>query len=237
MSLAACGRYGFATGDASSDPAHDGAADARVTDSAVGDTKLLDAATDVALGPCTPLAISDNFDDGTANNEWTVIANNPVNTTETGGELQVALASAGGAHYGGYDSVAPVDLREHCMFVTFIDEPTNEALVEMTFQVRVAAGAVGFVYHQGMLEAFVNPGTFMSLGAAPYDAGQDQVLRIREDNGTMTWETSPDGMTFNVFTSRATPLDVSASTVVLEAGTYGSAPSPGIAKYDNFDVP
>lgn len=237
MGLAACGRYGFASGDAASATAHDGASDTRATDSPVVDARLLDAATDVALGPCTPLSISDNFDDGTPNAEWTVIANNPVNTTETGGELQVTLATAGGAHYGGYDSAAPFDLRDHCMFVTFAAVPTNEAMVEMTLTARTATAAVGFVEHTGELEAFYNPGTFMSLGAVTYDPTQHKVLLVREDSGIMTWETSADGVAFTVFTTQPTPTDVSASTIALEAGTYGSAPAPGTATYDNFDLP
>ncbi len=200
------------------------AVDARVSDS-------------FALAACTPLAISDNFDDGVRGAQWTLLANNPVTVAESGGQLQVVLASAGGSHYGGYDSAATFDLRDHCMFVTYEGVPTNEALVDMNFAGRTAASTtVGFDYHGGVIDPYVNTGTFVSFGAVPYST-LNKVLLVREDSGTMTWETSPDGITFTVLTSQPTPIDVSSITIALEAGTYGSAPSPGSALYDNFDAP
>jgi hypothetical protein len=232
--LAACGRYGFAPPGQPSDAARDAVDVADVT---LGDV-VGDVPRDASgLGPCVPLAISDNFDDGTPAAIWMVLANNPVTTAETGGELQVTLASAGGSHYGGYDSLSMFDLRDHCIYVTYVTVPTNEPLVEMTLAGRTSTTAVGFVYHAGVMDPFVNTGTFTSLGAVTYNPAVHKVMRVREDSGTMTWETSADGITFQVMASEPTPVDVSSMLIVIEAGTYGSAPSPGMGVYDNFDFP
>lgn len=236
VSLAGCGRLGF------SDHAPP---DGTVTDTRAGDANadasgdaMADARPDAAmLGPCTPLALTDNFDDGTRAAAWTLLANNPVQVAETGGQLQVTLSTSGGAHYGGYDSTATYDLRDHCMYVTYVTTPTAEPAVEMQFGGRTAVGTVGFVVHDGSIDPFVNAGAFVSLGTFTYDPVNDKVLRVRDDAGMMSWETSADGTTFNVVASQPDPIDVSAVTVILEAGTYMSEPSPGIARYDNFDLP
>jgi hypothetical protein len=124
------------------------------------------------------------------------------------------------------------------MFVTFVGVPTAEAMVEMTFSARLTSGtATGIVVHQGMTDPFVNTGTFTSLGAVPYNPTAHKVLLIREDAGTMTYETSPDGVTYTVIAQAPTPFDLSAITIVLESGTFGSAPSPGSAVYDDFNTP
>lgn len=227
VSLAGCGRLGF--GDKA--PLDGTSADATADATA-------DAHPDAApLGPCTPLSFSDDFNDGTTAAPWTVLANNPVTVAETGGQLEVTLSTAGGAHYGGYDSTAVWNLTNHCMYVSFTTTPTSEANVEMTFTARQLSGTIGFVYHLGVLDPFVNAGTFQSFGSVPYDPVLHKVLRLREDNGTTSWETSADGTTFTVLTSQPDPLDLTGIQVILEAGTYASAPSPGIARYDNFDTP
>ena len=234
LALAGCGRSGFGA-------LVDAAVDSALTDGASTDGRATDAPADAMvdvpmLGPCTKLALADDFDDGVMAASWTLLANNPVMVAENG-QLQVTLATAGGAHYGGYDSTTTYDLRDHCMYVSFVTTPTNELNVEMTLSARTAAGSTGWVYHQGTIDPFVNTGTFMSYGAIPYDPTVQKILRVREDSGTMRWETSTDGVTFTLVTMQPTPMDVSAITVILEAGTFASAPSPGVATYDNFDVP
>lgn len=192
VSLASCGRVGF--GDRA--PLDGTLADARPSD--VTADVMADAAM---LGPCTPLAFSDDFNDGTTSSSWTVLANNPVTTAETGGQLEVTLSTAGGAHYGGYDSMAVWSLNDHCM-------------TRSSTPVRSSRSA-----------------------AVTYDPVQHKVLRLREDNGTTSWETSADGTTFTVLASQPDPLDVTGIQVILESGTFASAPAPGIARYDNFDTP
>jgi hypothetical protein len=232
LALVGCGRYGFSA----------------PRDAAAGsDSRSADAAPDVppdaglladALAPCTRLAISDNFDDGVQSTVWTLLANNPVTVAETGGTLQVTLATAGGSHYGGYDSAMLFDARDHCLFVSYVQTPTNESMVEMTFALRTAANLnVGFVYHLGVLDPFVNTGTFTSEGGVTFNPTADKILLLREDAGMFTWEASPDGVTFTVLAQKPTPFDVSSVHVILEAGTYGSAPAPGMAIYDDFNSP
>jgi hypothetical protein len=244
VALVGCGRFGFHDPliDAAS-PASDVAADAALASDGTAsdgasDARAIDARPLDAPPPCAELAISDDFSDGVRGAQWTLIANNPVTVAETGGQLQVTLASSGGSHYGGYDSASLFDLRDHCMRVSYITEPTNEANVEMDFLVRNASMySIGFVYHSGVIDPFYNNGTFTSFGAVTFDPVADKVLRISESNGNMTWETSPDGTTFTTLTTQPTPIDVSSVTIALEAGTYASAPSPGTAAYANFNVP
>jgi hypothetical protein len=235
--LTGCGRFGFgavADGSGSEMPL---TVDTRPIDAPA------DAAIDVmlppadALPPCTKLAITDDFNDGVRNAQWTFIQNNPVTTAETGGVLSVMLASSGGAHYGGYDSAATFDLTNHCMNISFVGVPTSETNVEMDFTARTAAGAFGFSFHSGSLDPYINAGTFVSQGAIPFSATTTKVVLVREDSGKVTWETSPDGITYTVIATAPTPFAVTAITIAIESGTFSSEPSPGTALYDDFDLP
>jgi len=223
LALVACGRLHFGYLNDAGD-AGDGAVD------------VLPKAD--AFSPCIPLAISDNFDDGVMASFWILLANNPVNVAETGGQLQITLATAGGSHFGGYYTNPIYDLRDHCITVTYVTVPVPQPMSEMDFSIQNAASTVatGFSLHNGTMDPYVNTGTFTSLGGVPYDPSVHKVMRYREDGGTMTWESSPDGVTFHVMASAPTPFDVSAIYVLLQAGTYGSVPSPGSGAFDNFDL-
>jgi hypothetical protein len=223
IALTGCGRIGFsATHDAS--PAGD------ASDSGIDG--------DDASAACVRIGLSDNFDDNATAATWMTVANNPVTTTETGGALVVQLANnVGGGRYGGYQSLATFDLRDHCMVITFTTVPASLPSTEMDFLALTPNGTIGFAVSNGVLNASYNPGVFQAFRTAPYDPAAHHVLLLREDSGTMSWLTSPDGIGFTTFTSVATPLDVSMTTVDIVAGTYAPQIAPGTATYDNFNSP
>jgi hypothetical protein len=224
VALAACGRIGFG----------------QLPDGAGGGDGVADVLpTADSLGPCTPLAISDNFDDGVMASFWILLANNPVTVAETSGQLQITLATAGGSHFGGYYTNPIYDLRDHCITVTYVTAIAAQPMSEMDFSIQDAGSTVatGFSLHNGVMDPYQNVGgTFTSLGGVPYDQAVHRVMRYREDAGTMTWESSPDGVTFHVMASAPTPFDVSAIYVLLQAGTFGSVSNPGTGAFDNFDL-
>lgn len=52
------------------------------------------------------------------------------------------------------------------------------------------------------------------------------------------WEASPDRSTpFTRVFSEPTPFDFSAVTFGLIAGSYGANPAPGVARFDDLNVP
>ncbi len=71
---------------------------------------------------------------------------------------------------------------------------------------------------------------------ATYSATDHRWLRIREASGTVFWEVSANGSTWNAFASVATPFTITALQVALGAGYGGTEAAPGAAVYDNFNV-
>src|SRR5205823_3771154 len=56
-------------------------------------------------------------------------------------------------------------------------------------------------------------------------------------SGQLYWETSADGLTWTTQTSIAAPFAVSAVRVNLNAGTWDAVGNPGMAVFDNLDIP
>jgi hypothetical protein len=194
-------------------------------------------AGEVEATDCTPLALSDDFAGTTASSQWFPFDDSGVTVAQTGGALVVTLASgAGNAHYGGYASSADVDLRDHCMFVTIVATPATGP-AEMQFTVRTGSQYAGLTINDAKLVAFTqaSDGTNTDLSSVPHDATAHHVLRVREAGGTTFYESSPDGVAFDVQASEPTPFDFSAVTVVLDAGTYAALANPGSAVFDDFD--
>jgi len=131
-----------------------------------------DALVDAAPAPrCDRLAITDNFDDGTQDLAWTHVGSSSVTVAETGGMLEIDLpASMTTAVYGGYDSAAPFDFRDHCMYVTVAETPAVAQGAELFFDVNVADRGTGLDVTNGNLYVFENlSGTLVSLRYVAYE--------------------------------------------------------------------
>ena len=62
--------------------------------------------------------------------------------------------------------------------------------------------------------------------------------RIRENSGTIYWETSPNCFNWTVQRSKTFAIpSITALAVNLTSGYYGTETTPGTALYDNFNVP
>jgi len=73
----------------------------------------------------------------------------------------------------------------------------------------------------------------------PYSASQHALWRIREYNGVVLWETSPDGSAWTTQGTAATArlFSFQSVNVLLAADTFGEgSPDPGRARYSNLNV-
>ncbi|MFG3051891.1 hypothetical protein ACGFZP_13200 [Kitasatospora sp. NPDC048239] len=96
------------------------------------------------------------------------------------------------------------------------------------FLIDSAAGAMGFYLRTG----FSDPGAvFLS-----YDPTGHAWLRLREDAGTLYWETSPDGSTWTVRRSETTPGWASATDLSLLVESHRDAGSSTWTELDNVNI-
>ncbi|HHH27542.1 MAG TPA: hypothetical protein ENK57_04215 [Polyangiaceae bacterium] len=80
-------------------------------------------------------------------------------------------------------------------------------------------------------------GATNTLATVPYVPAEHRWLRIRDDAGTLVWESSPDGMTWNIEGQQTpNPVTMDVMRIELIADATDTTPTPGQAIFDNVNV-
>ena len=75
------------------------------------------------------------------------------------------------------------------------------------------------------------------LGTTPYDPTQHRWLRIRDDDGTLVWESSSDGQSWNIEGQQTpNPITMDIMRIELSADATDTTPTPGQAIFDNVNI-
>src|SRR5690606_37967770 len=85
----------------------------------------------------------------------------------------------------------------------------------------------------------VGGAAYVLVRGAPYDPTEHRWLQLREQHDTLFWETSRDGHNWVVFAaapSASIPY-LRNGRVALRAGYYGAETNPGLARFDNWNLP
>ncbi|MDJ1137930.1 hypothetical protein [Streptomyces iconiensis] len=99
---------------------------------------------------------------------------------------------------------------------------------QVVFEVNASTNLLLMVIHVGYID---------EVGASiPYDPVEHAWLRVREDAGTLYWETSADGRAWTVRHSVASPPWVSAGNLALQLLAYRDDGSGNYAYFDNVNV-
>jgi hypothetical protein len=222
----ACGRIGFSAalrGDGgSADAVVDGAADA--SPDASPDAAPPDGASGICGGS---RVLSDDFLSSMPSLVWSVTPGSDITTTQGSGELQFAFgSSAPGSAYTTYQEMGVHDFRGGCMVVRQDAAPASATSVYMYSSVNFNTSGVGTYVDGGELQAiyFTTSVSASIVTQAAFDPVAHRYVRLSEDAGTFTWETSPDGVTYTMFTtSSGTGFDASQMFVVLGAAVGATA--------------
>lgn len=79
-------------------------------------------------------------------------------------------------------------------------------------------------------------GTVSNLAYATYDPVEHRWLRIREDGGTTYWETSRDGINWNILHSASNPITFTSVYVGFVCGKWDSVGGATTAIFDNVNI-
>jgi len=177
----------------------------------------------------------DRFDDG-ALSGWTPWTHPGCTTAETQGLLELTFDGTGEG-YCGADTQATFDVRGGTLVVEVAAAP-----VQSTFEAYVLL----FDNQQQIMMIRDTSGLTMQLKSGssiigtrtiPNDIVGQRFWRIREQAGTIFWDTSPDGATWTNRHSTPTVIDVSSLQVELAAGHANPGPGqPVVARFDNVAV-
>jgi hypothetical protein len=221
LALAACGRIGFteSTGSIGADAAPDGGLP--------------------SAGCSTASLLADDFSGATTSPQWYTYANGSITTVQTGGELVITLPATtqSTAKYGGYGSAWHYDLRGSRAFVQVLQTEAAATNAQTDLQIDSPGGDFYEIAEEnGHLSAslFVATGQ-TTLAMIPYSPSAHAWWQFREDQGTIYFETSSDGVTFTAFASTPTPVWASTAGIAVEAGSFQVETDPGASRFDNFN--
>jgi hypothetical protein len=181
-------------------------------------------------------SISDDFNDGVIGAQWTV---NGVSPTESGGTLNIPVQSS----YQGIQTATTYDLAnsQYLAQITSIHAAAAGGSRENMLYMRTGgseANRAGFLI-PGSTGTAICMLTVASVGndqGFTFSMATTNWLRMRHNGTTLFWETAPDGLTWTVRRSLATPFTLTGLDLLFNTGTWGSEPiTPGIS-WDNFNL-
>ncbi|MGW1158423.1 hypothetical protein ACWD5Q_06520 [Streptomyces sp. NPDC002513] len=196
----------------------------------------------VAIIPTTtgsapyPLAmLGDDFDDGRINSTlWPTLAGGP---TETGGRLRIPVSTAADASVLSARTWTLVGSKLTAKLATVPAAGTStNAAASMWVNSTTSGTRIGWRFDAlaGVIAAMSQTG--FSDGSPTnltYSAIDHAWLRVREASGTVYWETSPDGYTWVVRRTLATPSWVTSQTHAVEFPTTRTG---GTSDYIEWDL-
>ncbi|MBK7194633.1 MAG: hypothetical protein IPH80_19315 [Myxococcales bacterium] len=157
----------------------------------------------------------------------------PANTganDEVDGQLAISVGVSAGDG-GEYHSAATLDLRGGAVIVEVASLPPNERFFTI-FEVTLA-GAEAQIWHtMTSMPRLVVDINDTDLEQRPWD-GLERFWRLSERDGTMRWDVSADGVTWQLMHSEAPPFDLSQVTGTLRAWSEGQG---GTVRFESFTV-
>jgi hypothetical protein len=196
-----------------------------------------DAAPALRCNSVTLLA--DDFEDGERADAWAgSFMDSGTILSEASGQLTVGLASGmSGQHAAAYGSRDWYDLRDGRVSVEAVSvpNPTTSAFMSLTASFgtddELEIGVVGDVLRCRTIAA----GVETILRTRSYNPNPHRFWAIRESGGTVTFETSGSGDSWDVQAEAPAPFDVAFVRLELQAGTSEATASPGQAVFDSFN--
>jgi hypothetical protein len=147
------------------------------------------------------------------------------------------LAATGGLNFAGYDSAQVWDITGRGAAVQVLTT-TNASSAASTI-LALSLDSLNWyrcAFEGGELHLQQRVNGVKTTVSLPYSASAHAWWRIRHvpASDAILWETSADGITWATRRTETRRLDIVGMTVELQAGTYRSETSPGVATFARF---
>lgn len=184
--------------------------------------------------------IQDDFNDGVLASRW-VTSQSGGTVSESGGTLNLAPAANNGSVLLIAQSAEARSLRGSYVLAEVPQVIATSGNLGQRLEVKNGSDKLTWKVENGVLTASVKlSGTTSTKAQATYSPTAHRWWRIRELDGVLYWDTSPDGLTWSQQASVATNsvFAIDAVTIQFYLETWGSGvASPGIAHFDNVNLP
>ena len=185
--------------------------------------------------------LQDGFDGAALDTGLWTESVSSVTTGVTGGHYFVQVPGQTASAWGDIMSVATYDLQGCSVMIELVKALKDDGDATTVFSILTGSwqDSSGFQITGGEFRCrVVVAGTETAAQAIPYVAADHRWLRLREDSGTLFFETSLDALTWSIRYETASPAYVSQASIYMGAGSWtGTATHPGEAQFDNVDLP
>jgi hypothetical protein len=177
----------------------------------------------------------DNFDNGQLASFWTADTANA--TVTQGGQLTIALASQPSAMAQGLvRSIQRTDLTGSRLFIDVIQATNLSSHARAFLRLRFDANEwIEIVQSNDVLSLQLGGSLTPAAQVVPYDNVVHRWWQLREDAGTVYFETSMDGVSWAPRGSVPTPWFAASVTIEIGADAPALEASPGTAQLDNLN--
>lgn len=187
---------------------------------------------------CPIASLHDDFDDGDRQRSWDRASGSPGATAvELGGELVLALPAGTGADYA-YVTATAFDLRGDGVSVRLPRPPEPAAGLRAELRLTDLSGDWVAIQLEGDTLSFRQQvdAVQTELETLVFSPIQNDWWRLREQDGVMRWETSPNGLTWLTH-AQVAPDPVDPRGVDVRLGGAASAPleEAGTVVFDDLN--
>jgi hypothetical protein len=174
----------------------------------------------------------DDFNDNSPDTtRWWVFGD----AREVNRRLELWIPSSVANSYAGYTAKGTYDLTASRIWVELVRAPRTGQARLRAYLSEGNEVSIGLV--DGLLRCEQQTGgAYLVFLTVPYDFEAHRWLQIREQYGTVFWETSRDGWQWTTLFSNPAPFALTAISPGLFSGTYLAAPAPGLVVFDNLNV-
>lgn len=167
---------------------------------------------------------------------------NPNNTQVANGLLEITTSKVAALYFPLF-SQADYDCTNSQAACQLVN-PGNQSLASLevspiVFNTTDGTGSLYFLLSKNCLSAWQKvAGTYNVLTPAypPWDPVNQKWFRIRESNGSVYFETAPDGRGWTIFYGPfADPFDMTNLQVSIDVGTYNVEASTTMVQFDNYN--
>lgn len=183
--------------------------------------------------------LADDFEDGLTGVPWYWIGDPGAAITETNGEGVVTLpANAGGPVYGAFQTKRYYDLHGSSVSVKVgqaAAAPTASTFLVARYDQSNYAELS--VMNGKLLAVRVSGGSTFTIIQVAYDPVMHRYWRFRHSNGTLYWETSPNGTVYNSLTNwpEAGLFDLSSVRIDMGGRVTGGEGAPSEIHFDDVN--
>jgi hypothetical protein len=181
-------------------------------------------------------SLVDRFEDGVPGSAWMTLGGCP--PLETGGQV-IFAPPANAMDFCWYASTDVFHLTCDTLTVKVTDVTASVLGVQTFIYLVPTDGLIplNLLLEAGSFRLAPDEGPGEIAIPQPYDPVADVWWRLRESQGTLYFETSPDGLAWVVRGSGASPIPLDALQIRFGAGTYQLVGAPGEAHFACYNAP